>query len=295
MRTRITEMLGIDFPLIQGGLGGLAFAELCGAVSSAGALGQLTLGGRAAPGDFANEIDKLREITDKPFGVNLPVFSGDLTEQLEVAVDKGCAALILTGGNPAKYIEQTAGRVPTIVLTSTVQQAVKAEKMGASAVIVVGQEGGGNIGRADTGTIAVTPQVVDAVSIPVLAAGGLADGRGFLAALALGAEGVEMGTRFVAVQECPADDEWKQALIEAGDQGTAVIQRHERMRTRVLAQDARATEEQSKANGEKPRPSGRGAGQSAGLVYDIPTVKELIERLRREVEDGHTRIAKMLG
>lgn len=296
MRTRITEMLGIEFPLIQGGLGGLAFAELAGAVSDAGAFGQLTPGGRRSPDEWAEDIEALKKITAKPFGVNFPVFSGDLQDHLEVAIERGSTALIFTGGNPASYIKQVAGRVPSIVLCSTVRQAVRAEEMGASAVIVVGQEGGGNIGRSDTGTFALVPQTVDAVDIPVLAAGGLADARGVLAALALGAEGAEMGTRFVALRECPADDAWKEALIEVGDMGTAVISVRSRMRTRVLAEDARLLEESGwREDEDKPRPRTRGAGQGSGLIKDVPSAKELIERFRREVEEGHARIGAMLN
>lgn len=297
MRTRITEMLGIEFPLIQGGLGGLAFAELCGAVSAAGALGQLTPGGRRSPDEWAEEIAALKKITDKPFGVNVPVFSGNLQDHLEVAIENGCTTAIFTGGNPASYIEQVNGRVPSIVLASTVHQAVRAEEVGASAVIVVGQEGGGNIGRNDTGTMALIPQAVDALDIPVLGAGGLADSRGVLAALALGAEGVQMGTRFVALQECPADEEWKRTLVEAGDLGTAVVSNNPRMRTRILAEDARALEDydaQGDEDSDKSRPRGRGAGQGAGLIRDIPTAQELIERFRREVEEGYARLGRML-
>jgi enoyl-[acyl-carrier protein] reductase II len=170
------------------------------------------------------------------------------------------------------------------VLVSSVRQAVKAEQTGASSVIAVGQEGGGFIGRDDTGTISLTPAVVDAVSIPVVAAGGLADARGILAALALGAEGVEMGTRFVTVAETRAEEGHKHNIVRAGDTGTAVLVT-ERYRIRVI---------RKQVDGDEVPAEGWGAGQSAGLIGDVPTVAELFARFEREIGEGNRRLGSMI-
>jgi NAD(P)H-dependent flavin oxidoreductase YrpB (nitropropane dioxygenase family) len=282
MKTRITELLGIEFPLIQGGLWDLAYAELCGPVSEAGALGQLTAGMHDTPADLAREIDTVRTITAKPFGVNFPIQLRDMTGHLEAALDGGCAAITITGGDPTRYMEVIAGRAPVMVLVSSVRQAVKAEQAGAAAVIVVGQEGGGFIGRSDTGTIALTPAVVDSVGIPVIASGGLADARGVLAALALGADGVEMGTRFVAVRETRAAADHKRRIVGADDAGTAVVEHEGRYRIRVV---------RSEPGGE---PTEWGAGQSAGLIADVPSAANLIAQIRREVVDGCRRLRDLV-
>jgi NAD(P)H-dependent flavin oxidoreductase YrpB (nitropropane dioxygenase family) len=282
LKTRITELLGTELPLIQGGLWGIAYAELCGPVSAAGALGQLTAGMHETPDDLAREIEAVHAVTDKPFGVNFPIHRRDMTGHFEAAIDGGCTAITLTGGDPRPYLEIIAGRVPSLVLVSSVRQALNAERAGAAAVIVVGQEGGGFVGRDDTGTISLTPAVVDAVSIPVVASGGLADARGILAALALGAEGVEMGTRFVAVQESRAADGHKSTIVAADDRGTVVIEPDGRLRIRVV---------RSEPDGG---PTEWGAGQSSALVRELPTVADLIAELRHGVIDGYRRLGDIL-
>ncbi|MBI2425523.1 MAG: nitronate monooxygenase [Candidatus Hydrogenedentes bacterium] len=299
MKTRITELLRIDFPLVQGGLWGLAYAELCGPISEAGAFGQLTAAMHATPADLAREIGRTRALTAKPFGVNLPVHARDFTQYIGVAIAEGCAAFTLTGGDPSRYIEAIAGRVPAIVLVSSVRQARNAERAGADAVIAVGQEGGGNVGRADSGTLALVPQVVDALKIPVLAAGGIADGRGILAGLALGAEGIEMGSRFIAVRECRAADAYKEALCRAGDGDTAIVILPPDSRVRVLAEDAallagRSLQDLTAPAQGNPGFQPRGAGQSAGLIGDVPTAAELIARLRHEAQMGLARLHALM-
>ena len=188
-KTRVTELLGITYPIIQGGLAYLAYADLAAAVSNAGGLGQITAMSLESPERLREEIRKVKEKTDRPFGVNFAIgqHGRAFSHMLEAALDEGVPVVSVTGGNPAPFFEQLKGTdVKTLVLVAAVRQAVKAEELGADAVMVVGQEGGGHLGKYDTGTFVLIPKVVESVSIPVIASGGIADGRGLMAALILG-------------------------------------------------------------------------------------------------------------
>jgi len=303
MRTRITGLLGIRYPIVQGGLHFLALPELCGAVSNAGALGQLTAASFQTPEELREAIDRTRSLTDKPFGVNFSMGHRSLDGHLTAALEAGVRIYSFTGGNPEPMLKRLAGRdVCTMVLVAAVRQAQKAESLGVDAVIAVGFEGGGHIGRDDVTTLVLVPRVVDAIRIPVLASGGIGDARGFAAALALGAEGIEMGTRFVATRESPAHPAYKQALVEALETDTVIIERSIGRPGRALRgpwpERILALEKEGVAaeallpliSGQVNRRAAREgdleqgfvwAGQVTGLIQGVPTVAELIDGMVR--------------
>ncbi len=316
MRTRITDLLGVRYPIVQGGLQHLALPELCAAVSNAGALGQLTAAAFPTPDALKEAIDQTRSLTTKPFGVNFSIGFRPLGNHLTAALDAGIRICSFTGGNPEFFLQQTRGRdICTMVLVAGVRQARKAEELGASAVIAVGFEGGGHIGRDDIGTMVLVPRVVDSVGIPVLASGGIGDGRGLAAALALGAEGIEMGTRFVATRESPAHPAYKDALVQALETDTVVIERTIGRPARVLKgpwADRILELERRGATLEGLLPLISGdvnfraaregnleqgmawAGQVTGMIEDLPTVSELIQRVVEGAEKAASRVAGML-
>ncbi|WP_342541860.1 nitronate monooxygenase family protein [Paenisporosarcina sp. FSL H8-0542] len=309
-QTRITDLLHIKYPIIQGGLAYLAYADLAAAVSNAGGLGQITAMSLESPEALRKEIHKVRTMTDQPFGVNFAI--GDqgrpFSHMLEVAIEEKVPVVSMTGGNPTPIFDQLKGTdIKKLVLVAATRQAQKAEELGADAVMVVGQEGGGHLGRDDVGTMVLVPRVVDAVSIPVIASGGIGDGRGLMAALALGAEGIEMGTRFIATKECVhASDVYKQALVNSSETGTTVIKRSIGAPARALInpwtekiRDIEAVTPTYEAlreyiSGEANKQyiykgdasHGFGwAGQVAGLIDDVPSVEQLISRMISQAED----------
>ncbi|HHY73909.1 MAG TPA: nitronate monooxygenase [Bacillus bacterium] len=307
--TRVTELLRIQYPIIQGGLAYLAYSDLAAAVSNAGGLGQITAMSLETPEALKEEIRKVREKTDKPFGVNFAFgnHGRPYEHMIQVAVDEKVPVITLTGGNPAPIFEMLKGvDIKKLVLVAARRQAEKAEELGADAVMVVGQEGGGHLGRGDTGTMVLIPQVVDAVSIPVIASGGIGDGRGLMAALALGAEGIEMGTRFIATKECVhAHDHYKNKLIEGTENDTVVIKRSigaparaisSEFTTKILELEKEFGDYEHLKNyisGEANKryiyegneKEGFGwAGQVMGLIKDVPTVQELFARMIAEAE-----------
>ncbi|MGG1220438.1 nitronate monooxygenase [Priestia endophytica] len=315
MKTRITEIFGIQYPIIQGGLAYLAYAELALAVSNAGGLGQITAATLGTPEKLREEIRKVRTLTDKPFGVNFAIarHDGNYKDLLEVAIEEKVPAISITGGNPQPVFERVKGEnIKTLVLVSGVRQAQKAEELGADAVMAVGQEGGGHLGRDDIGTMVLIPRVVESVSIPVLASGGIANGDGLLAAFALGAEGIEMGTRFIATQECVhANLVYKEALVKGKETDTVIIKRTLGTPGRVLKsrytsdiverEHEGATYEDLKDvvsgkancryiyNGNEEEGFGW-AGQVIGLINDIPTVQELFTEIISTAEQGKQRL-----
>jgi enoyl-[acyl-carrier protein] reductase II len=307
--TRVTKLLGIQYPIIQGGLAHLAYSDLADAVSNAGGLGQITAMSLQRPEDLRKEIRRVRELTNKPFGVNFAIgqHNRPFSRFLEVAVEEKVPIISVTGGNPAPFFEQLKGvEMTKLVLVAAVRQAQKAEQLGADAVMVVGQEGGGHLGKHDIGTFVLTPKVVDSVSIPVIASGGIGDGRGLMAALSLGAEGIEMGTRFIATKECVhASDLYKNTLVQGTENDTVVIKRSIGAPGRAIKNSwTEKILEIEKQNGgyeqlkeyisgeankrfihEGKSDSGFAwAGQVMGLIKDVPSVKELIERIIREAE-----------
>jgi NADH:quinone reductase (non-electrogenic) len=298
MRTRVTDLLGIQYPIVQGGLQHLALPGLCAAVSNAGGLGQITAAAFPTPDDLLEAIERTHNLTDRPFGVNFAIGLRRLEDHLTAAMEAGVRIYSFTGGNPEPFMQRLAGRdVRTLVLVAAARQAQKAEALGASMVVAVGAEGGGHIGRDDLGTLVLVPRVVDSVSIPVLASGGIGDDRGLVAALALGAEGIEMGTRFVATQECPSHPAYKQAILQAAETDTTVIERSIGRPGRTLkgpwSERILAMEREGATvddllpfiSGEVNRRAALEGdlengfvwgGQVVGLIQDLPTVAELI-------------------
>ncbi|WP_191561828.1 NAD(P)H-dependent flavin oxidoreductase [Metabacillus idriensis] len=307
--TRITELLNIEYPIIQGGLAYLAYSDLAAAVSNAGGLGQITAMSLGEPELLREEISKVRQKTDKPFGVNFAIgqHGRAYSDLLDVAIEEEVPVISMTGGNPSPIFDQLKGvNVRKLVLVAARRQAEKAEELGADAVMVVGQEGGGHLGRDDTGTFVLIPQVVDSVSIPVIASGGIGDGRGLMAALSLGAEGIEMGTRFIATKECiHAHSAYKAALVNSSERDTVVIKRSIGAPARALAgpwtakilemEDEHADYEQLKdyiSGHANKRYIYDGmidngfawAGQVTGLIHDIPSAEQLMSRMISEAE-----------
>ncbi|MGD6818392.1 NAD(P)H-dependent flavin oxidoreductase [Metabacillus sp. 113a] len=308
-KTRVTELLGIRYPIVQGGLAYLAYSELAAAVSNAGGLGQITAMSLSSPEELKKEIQKTREKTVQPFGVNFAIgqHGRPFSRMLQAAIDEEVQVISMTGGNPAPVFQQLEGvPVRKLVLVAARRQAEKAEELGADAVMAVGHEGGGHLGKTDTGTMVLIPSIVESVSIPVIASGGIADGKGLMAALALGAEGIEMGTRFIAVKECiHAHSTYKEDLLNADENGTVLIKKtigapgralSNDWTTRILdLEDTKAAFEGLRAYidgaankkyiNEGKRGEGFGwAGQAAGIIHDIPSVKELFDRMMSEGE-----------
>lgn len=223
MNTRLCELLGIEYPIIQGGMAWVATAELAAAVSNGGGLGLIAAGG--APADVVREqIKKARELTDKPFGVNVMLMSPFADEVMQVIIEEKPAVVATGAGNPGKYIPalKDAG-IKILPVIASVAMAKRMEKSGVDGIIAEGTEAGGHIGELTT--MVLIPQIVDAVSIPVVAAGGIADSRGAVAAFALGADGIQVGTRFICSTECIAHDNYKQAVLKAKDRDAVVTGR----------------------------------------------------------------------
>jgi NADH:quinone reductase (non-electrogenic) len=311
MRTRVTELLGIRYPIVQGGLAHLAYSELAAAVSEAGGLGQIGCACFETPEELRADIRRLKERTRLPYGVNFPLGHRPLDAFVDMALEEGAPVISITAGNPEGILRPLP---KTMVLVAGTRAARKSQELGADAVIAVGYEGGGHLGRDDIGTLVLVPRVVETVSIPVLASGGIADGRGLAAALALGAEGIELGTRFIAVRECIAHPAYKEALVAASETDTALIEKSIGRPARVLRRGLlvertltlEAELEQRGASREVALeallPYIRGevnkraaidghldegfiwAGQAAGLIRDIPTACELVERTVREAQ-----------
>ncbi len=307
-KTRITDLLKIEYPIIQGGLAHLAYSNLAAAVSNAGGLGQITAMSIKDPEELRGEIQRVKKLTEKPFGVNFAIgqHGRPFQEHVQVAIEEEVPVVSVTGGNPTPLFEQLRDvDIKKLVLVAAKRQAIKAEQLGADAVMVVGQEGGGHLGKDDIGTFVLIPQVVNAVSIPVIASGGIGDGRGLMAALSLGAEGIEMGTRFIATKECVhASDSYKQALIQGNENDTVIIKRSLGAPARAISNNWTEQILDLEKNGtgyeemkeyisgeanqryiEGKLEEGFGwAGQIMGLIQDIPSVDELFKRMILEGE-----------
>lgn len=315
-QTRVTELFQIKYPIIQGGLAYLAYSDLAAAVSNAGGLGQITAMTLSSPEALREEIKKVREKTDKPFGVNYAIgqHGRPFEDMVRVAIEEKVPVISVTGGNPKPVLDMVNGHpIKKLVLVAARRQAKKAEELGADAVMVVGQEGGGHLGRSDTGTLVLAPQVVDHVSIPVIASGGIADGRGLMAAFSLGAEGIEMGTRFIATKECHAHENYKQAILDADEESTTVIKRSIGAPARALkgpwAEHILEIEKEElgyeslkdyisgKVNSqyieEGDETKGFGwAGQSSARIHDIPSVESVIQSIIKEANQIREKWAK---
>lgn len=295
MRTVLCDLLGIDYPIIQGGMAWVATAELAAAVSNAGGLGVIGAGNMTGE-LIATEIRKCRALTDRPFGVNVYYLSPFVEEVMDVVIAERVAVVTTGAGNPGKHIQRLhqAG-IRVIPVVASVALAKRLQRIGADALIAEGMECGGHIGEITT--MALVPQIVAAVDIPVIAAGGIADGRGLAAALALGAAGVQMGTRFVLSQECTVHPQYKEALLKARDRSTVVTGASTGHPVRVLENRlAREFLEKEKAGASKAELEKLGtgrlraavregdveygsvmAGQIAGYIDEVLPVRDIIE------------------
>ena len=302
MKTRITEMLGIEYPIIQGGMAWVAEHHLAAAVSEAGGLG--LIGGASAPGEVVREeIRKAKELTKKPFGVNVMLMSPHADDVAKVVVEEGVKVVTTGAGNPAKYMKmwKEAGII-VIPVVASVALAKLMERGGADAVVAEGTESGGHIGESTTMTL--VPQVADAVSIPVIAAGGIGDGRGIAATIMLGAEAVQIGTRFVVAKESIVNEKYKERIIKAKDIDSAVTGRSHGHPVRCLRNQMTREYNRLEAEGKsfeeleyltlgslrKAVMEGdvvNGtvmAGQIAGLISKEQTCKEMIEEMMAQAE-----------
>ncbi len=313
MKTRITELFGIEHPIIQGGMHYVGYAELAAAVSNAGALGIVTGLTQPTPEALAAEIERCRGMTDKPFGVNitiLPAFRDiPYDEYLRVIVESGVKIVETAGRNPEPYLPALKGAgIRVIHKCTSVRHALKAERIGCDAASVDGFECGGHPGEDDIPNMILLPRAAEELSIPFVSSGGMADGRSLVASLALGADGMNMGTRFIATKEAPVHENVKRALVEADELQTRLIMRPLRNTERVLKNAAveRVLEiEREKGpevtiedirrfvageQGRKVLHDGEmdagawSCGMVAGLIHDVPTVKELVDRIMSEAE-----------
>ncbi|HHW02908.1 MAG TPA: enoyl-[acyl-carrier-protein] reductase FabK [Thermoanaerobacterales bacterium] len=298
--TEICDLLGIKYPIIQGGMAWVATAELAAAVSNGGGLG--IIGAGNAPADVVrDQIRKAKELTDKPFGVNVYFMSPFVDDVMNTVIEEKVAVVTTGAGNPGKYIPLLKeANIKVIPVIASVALAQRLEKIGVDALIAEGMECGGHIG--DITTMALVPQVVDAVRIPVIAAGGFADGRGLIAALALGAKGIQMGTRFVCASECTVHENYKNAIIKAKDRSTVVTGRPTGHPVRVLKNKLSHQFEALESRGadiKELEALGTGrlkaavlygdvdngsvmAGQIAGMVNDVKPAAKIIEDLLNE-------------
>ncbi|WP_439105788.1 NAD(P)H-dependent flavin oxidoreductase [Congregibacter sp.] len=313
MKTRITEMFGIEHPIIQGGMHYVGFAELAAAVSNAGGLGIITALTQKTPEDLAKEIARCKSLTDKPFGVNvtfLPVVNApDYPGIIKVIIEGGVKVVETAGNNPVEYLPalKEAG-IKVIHKCTAVRHALKAQKIGCDAVSVDGFECGGHPGEDDIPNMILLPRADDELEIPFVSSGGMADARSLVASLAMGAEGMNMGTRFLATKEAPVHDNVKQAILQATELDTRLVMRPLRNTERVLnnpavekilstekarGKDLEFGDIANEVAGVYPRVMLDGdvdcgawsCGMVAGLINDIPTCEELISRIMSNAED----------
>lgn len=312
MKTRITELFGIQHPIIQGGMHYVGFAELAAAVSNAGGLGIITGLTQKTPEDLDAEIKKCKALTDKPFGVNLtflPVLTApDYPGYVRVIIENGVKAVETAGNNPQSvlpYLKEAGVKV--IHKCTSVRHALKAQAIGCDAVSVDGFECGGHPGEDDVPNMILLPRAADELDIPFVASGGQADARSLVASLAMGADGINMGTRFIATQEAPVHENVKQAIVAASELDTRLVMRPLRNTERVMTNEAvekllvierekgkdlQFTDIIEQVAGVYPRIMMEGdmdagawsCGMVAGLIHDIPTCKELIDRIMSEAE-----------
>ncbi len=308
--TRITEMFEIEYPIIQGALLWLSRAELVAAVSNAGGLGLLASFTFSSPEEVRQEIRKTKTLTDKPFGVNIPLFPTvrpiNYEEYFRVTIEEGVKIIETAGRNPEPYMKQLKdAKVKIMHKCARVRDVKTAERLGVDAVTIVGFEAGGHPGVNDVASSVLFPVAVDSVKIPVIAAGGVGDARGFVAALALGAEAVAMGTRFLACKECPMHPKVKEWMLSAKETDTVIIERSINNAMRVMKTDFAHQVLEREAKGvtlEELLPLLAGAlgkqavlegemnagtipcGQVVGLIRDIPSAKEIIDGIIRQAK-----------
>jgi nitronate monooxygenase len=313
MKTRITELFGIERPIIQGGMHYVGFAEMAAAVANAGGLGLITSLTQPSPDDLAAEIRRCREMTNKPFGVNLTFLPAvkppDYPGYIRAIIDGGIKVVETAGNNPQKWLPilKEAG-VKVIHKCTSVRHALKAQSIGVDALSIDGFECGGHPGEDDVPNFILLPRAADELTIPFVASGGMADGRSLVAALAMGADGMNMGTRFIATKEAPVHPRVKEAILNATELDTRLIMRSLRNTERVLTNaGVQRLLDKEKQLGEAitfadvapevagvyPRvmkdgdmdAGGWSCGMVVGLINDIPTVQELLDRIMREAQE----------
>ena len=323
MQTLITEMFEIKHPIIQGGMHYVGFAELAAAVSNAGGLGIITGLTQKTPKNLAKEIERCNKMTNKPFGVNLtflPVIEApDYPGYIKAIIDGGVKIVETAGNNPAKWLPMLKeNKMKVIHKCTTVRHALKAEGLGCDALSIDGFECGGHPGEDDIPNMILLPRAAEELKVPFVSSGGMADARSLVASLAMGAEGMNMGTRFIATKEAPVHENVKQAILAATELDTRLVMRPLRNTERVLNNKAveRILEKEKELGsdikfediveevaGVYPRVMLEGemdagpwsCGMVAGLVHDIPTVQELIDRIMSESEELiRTRLEKMI-
>ena len=313
MKTRITELFGIEHPIVQGGMHFVGLAEMAAAVSNAGGLGIITGLTQRTPDDLGKEIRRCREMTDKPFGVNLTFLPSinppDYPGYIQAIIDNGVKIVETAGNNPQKYMaDLKAAGIKVIHKCTSVRHSLKAEAVGCDAISVDGFECGGHPGEDDVPNFVLLPRAAEELKIPFVASGGVANGKQLAAALALGAEGINMGTRFIATKEAPVHHNVKQAIVDASELDTRLVMRPLRNTERVLNNAAvqRLLEKEKalganlkfediihEVGGVYPRIMQDGemdagawsCGMVVGLIHDIPTCKELIEGIVAEAEE----------
>ena len=313
MKTRITELFGIEHPIIQGGMHHVGFAEMAAAVSNAGGLGIITGLTQPTPADLANEIARCHEMTDKPFGVNLTFLPGfanpPYPEYIEAIINGGVKIVETAGRSPEQYMDvmKQAG-IKEIHKCTSVRHALKAERIGCDAISVDGFECGGHPGEDDIPNMILLPRAAEELTVPFVASGGIGNGKQLVAALALGADGVNMGTRFIATKEAPVHQNVKDALVAASELDTTLIMRPLRNTERVLKNAAvERIIEKEKELGDKiqindimgevagvyPKIMSEGTmdagawscGMVAGLIHDVPSCQELVDSMMKEAND----------
>lgn len=312
--TKVTELFNINYPIIQAGMVWVSGWKLALAVSNEGGLG-LIGSGSMKPELLREHIQKCRAATDKPFGVNIPLLRGDAEELVRITIEEGVKIVFSSAGHPGKFIKLLKeNNIKVVHVVPSVKHGLKAEEVGCDAIVGEGVEAGGHNGINETTTISLIPQLVDEVNIPVIAAGGIADGRGILAALSLGAEGVQIGTRFAATVESSAHPNYKQKVVEAKDDGTILAFKKISL-VRMLKNDFadRALKAESDGWDESKLKELLGskrerlgifegdeiegeleAGQSSGLVKEVLTVKELFQKLLNEISEARQRNERLI-
>ena len=313
MKTRITELLNIEHPIIQGGMHFVGLAEMAAAVSNAGGLGIITGLTQGTPEKLAAEIDRCKEMTDKPIGVNmtfLPTLTPpDYPALFKVIIDAGIKVVETAGNNPAQYLPMLKeADVKVIHKCTAVRHALKAQSIGCDAVSVDGFECGGHPGEDDIPNFILLPRAAEELEIPFVASGGMADARSLVGALSTGAEGMNMGTRFIATKEAPVHENVKQAILNASELDTRLVMRPLRNTERVLNNPAveRLLQKEKDLGADlkfediidevagiypkvmidgEPESGAWSCGMVAGLIHDIPTCKELIDQIMKESEE----------
>ena len=310
INNRITRLLGIQYPIIQAGMVWVSGWKLVSAVSNCGGLG-LIGAGSMKPELLKEHIKKCKEATNNPFGVNIPLLRGDSEELVKTSIDEGVKIIFSSAGSPSKYIDFLKKNDAIVIhVVANVKQGLKAQGVGCDAVVGEGVEAGGHNGADESTTFCLTPQLADALTIPVIAAGGISDGRGIMAALSLGAEGVQIGTRFAATSESSAHDIYKQKICDADDSGTTMIFKKIGLvrllknklsaEAHMLEDEGASPEQLKKLLGVKREMKGifegnfdegmPEAGQSAGLIKEVLNVNELFSKLLNEFDETGKRI-----